>query len=127
MLYERIEITGYLEDSLEPVSTEECRVRLELSGRPPKAWRKNFRRLMAGPSAQKEGGIGPRVRLSGDGIRLTTKGDFVEDDLDQLREAVEKASEDFEQRYEAALDSQKQIALFLRGEFPRHEAAEMGA
>ena len=77
MLYERIEITDYQEDSIEPISTDECRVRLELSGTPPKAWRKIFKRLIRSPTAQQPGGIGKRVSLLKNGMTLTTTGEDI--------------------------------------------------
>ena len=124
MLYERIEITDYQEDSIEPISTDECRVRFELSGRPPKAWRKIFRRLMKSPTAQKPDGIGTRVSLSGNRMTLRTTGKDIPEDMRQLKDAVGQASDDFETQYEAALESQEQIALFLQKQFPKDEAEE---
>ena len=122
MLYQRIEITGYQEDSLEPISTDECRVRLELSARPPKAWRKTFRMLMA--TLREPGGIGKRVSLSKNRMTLTTTGPDIPEDIRVLRKAVGKASDDFETQYKVALESQEQIALFLQKQFSKGEAEE---
>ena len=61
---------------------------------------------------------------AGNELRRRTKGDFIENDLGRLRQIVKDANDKFGQRHQAALDSQKRIALFLRGEFPKPEAEE---
>ena len=125
MLYQRIEITGYLEGSIEPLIDKvgEFEVDFKLSGRPHKAWRKVFQTYLESPTAQKEDGIGPRVKLKKRKIRLTTFGK-VDVDLIELENAVRQTNDDFEERYQAALEPHGPIAVSLQKKFSKDEAAK---
>ncbi len=114
MPFQKIKITGYLEDSLEPVfdETDDCYVRLSLSGRPPKVWKGLFRNR------------DKRAKLKKRAIRLRTNGRVIDQDFDRLRQIIATVNSEFEELYEAAYVSEREIALSLRERFPRHEAEE---
>ena len=122
MLYRRIEIVGYRdEDSPEPLfdKTKECHVYLFLSVTPPVAWMDMFWGLLRSAGSREEEPIGNRVKPSSERvIQLTTKGDFIKEDIKLLRQIVVSVNADFERVHKADLESQEQIATFLKEEFP---------
>ena len=114
MPFQKIKITGYLEDSLEPVfdETDDCYVRLSLSGRPLKAWKDLFRKR------------DKRLKLQKRAIRLRTNGRVVDQDIERLKHIIGTVNSEFEELHRAAFVSEREIALFLREQFPRPEAEE---
>ena len=114
MPFQKIKITGYLEGSLEPVfdETDDCYVRLSLSGRPPKAWGDLFRKR------------DKRLKLKKRAIRLRTNGRVVDRDIERLAQIIGTVNSEFEERYKAAYVSEKEIALSLREKFSQHKAEE---
>lgn len=114
MPFQKIKITGYLEDSLEPVfdETDDCYVRLSLSGRPPKVWGDLFQKRDR------------RLKLKKRAIRLRTNGRVVDQDIERLAQIIGTVNSEFEELYEAAYVSEREIALSLRERFPKAEAEE---
>jgi hypothetical protein len=75
--------------------------------------------LLRSAGSREEEPIANRVNPSSERvIQLTTKGDFIKEDIKLLRQIVVSVNADFERVQKAALESQEQIAEFLKEEFP---------